>query len=175
MRDRGFFLDVGWLYVAAGLALCAAGVLVPAQRDLDLQRRQLARLDAEVRAARSRLDAYGDFVERLDRRDPPLVRRLAASQLNVLAGGGTAMLVSSSRLDPVEAWIAESVEVEAPSTAAPPRTLLVRMTEGRLRLWLIAAGIVAIFAGLLMDGRPAMRPRRRVPLPRWAPPVLETA
>ncbi len=153
-------LDPGWLYVAAGLALCAAAVLVPAQRKLEAMRDQERRLADQAALGRARLEAHADFLRQLQEKDPRLIRRLAAAQLNLVPAGETPVLVASSRADPVTKWIEDGLpRPGAAASGSPPRrTLLARLTGGRGRLWLIAAGMVAIFTGLLVDGRGAKPP-----------------
>ena len=81
----------------------------------------------------------------------------------VLIGVNTRGLVASSDTS----WIDETVP--APSTAAHASTptLLDRLTSGRGRLWFIAGGVLAVFAGLMLDGGPSVDERRRQLVPRW--------
>jgi hypothetical protein len=48
-----FQFDPGWLFVLAGLGVCAAGVLLPAQTDLEALQLQVAQLRSEE------VQAYG--------------------------------------------------------------------------------------------------------------------
>jgi hypothetical protein len=142
-------LDPGWPFVLAGLVLIASAVLVPATYDLWVMRAQLAHLDAQERENGARLDAYTRFVQALDSADPQLVRRLAASQLNLVPRGERPMIVAgSARRSPVE-WAELTV---APVRAAPepfPDSLLSRLTLGRKGLWILGAGAMCVFLGLL--------------------------
>ena len=49
-----------------------------------------------------------------------------------------------------------------------PQTLLRRLTSDRGRLWFIAGGVLAIFAGLILDGGPSIDERRRQLVPQWS-------
>jgi hypothetical protein len=161
-------LDAGWLYVVAGLCLCAAAILVPAQRDLEGLRRQRDRLADEKAVGEARLDAYRSFLRQLEREDPPIIRRLAAAQLNLVPAGETPVLLAASRTATVSEWIEGNVRVSRRQPKPPPETLLSRLVEGRLRLWVLAGGMVIVFMGLLLDdARAPARHGGRPALPRW--------
>ncbi|MHC4385219.1 MAG: hypothetical protein ACYS0J_20655 [Planctomycetota bacterium] len=97
-------LDAGWLYILAGLALCAAGILVPARRDLEDLRRQLDRLADERAISDARLHAYGSFLHLLNEDDPALIRRLAAAQLNLVPADEKPVLMAASRTATAAWW-----------------------------------------------------------------------
>ena len=144
-------IDPGWLFVVGGLVLCVAGILLPAQRDLEGLRRQRAELRHEEAILQGRLGARGAFLQELDRRQPALIRRLAASQLNLVPQGEEPVLVSSSLNDDIIRW----VDATAPTPAIEPihraSSTLSRLMTGRYRLWLLTAGVVSAFLGLLLD------------------------
>lgn len=148
-----FRLDPGWLFVTAGLTLCAAGVLVPAQQRLDELRGQLARIENAHVCGREGIEAHERFLDRLRQRDPAVIRRLAAAQLNLMPAGETPVLVASSAQSTVADWIGGSVDPEPLQAAAPPRTWLALLTQGTRRLWVLGAGILLVFVGLIVDGR----------------------
>ena len=107
MRATGplFQFDPGWLFIGAGLAVCAAGVLLPAQADLRALEGQLAHLQAEEARAYQRLAAHSDFIDQVDRNDPAMIKRLAAAQLNLVPQGDTPLLLASHEVSPVTGWI----------------------------------------------------------------------
>jgi hypothetical protein len=156
-------IDPGWLFVAAGLTLCVVGVLIPAQQSL-----------GELHArGQDGIEAHERFLERLGDRDPAVIRRLAAAQLNLTPAGDTPVLVASSRRSTVMDWIGRSV-VRASVTAAPAtRSWLTALTDGTRRLWVLGVGVVLVFVGLLVDGRTVVNAapvKRPVPsIPRWQP------
>ena len=150
-----FRLDPGWLFVAAGLTLCVAGVLIPAQRSLHDLAGQLTRIEHLHAVGRDGIEAHEKFLDRLRHRDPSVFRRLAAAQLNLMPAGDTALLVASSHRATVTDWIGRSVVPGTITTAPPPRTWLTRLTEGTRRLWVLGCGVLIVFVGLLVDGRPS--------------------
>ena len=152
MRVTGplFRFDAGWLFVAAGLAACAAGVVLPAQGDLRSLQQQLQTLRAEEARAYARLKAYNDFLDQLDEEDPALVRRLAASQLNIVPANDRPVLLSTAQIAPVTNWIEATVPFEPSNVRLPAESTLSRLASGPSRLWLFAGGIMCVFIGLLM-------------------------
>jgi hypothetical protein len=163
-------LDAGWLYVLAGLALCAAGVLVPARRDLEDLRCQRDALADERSIGDERVHAYETFLRLLEEDDPALIRRLAAAQLNLVPADETPVLMAASRTATVTKWIDENVQTRRAEVAPAPVTLLGRLVGGRGRLWVLGAGIVVVFVGLLLDDIRAPIAKRRRPrpvVPRW--------
>src|SRR5215510_11582214 len=58
-----FRVDPGWLFILAGLFVCAAGVILPAQNDLQSLRNQLEQLRSEEVHAYARLKAHSDFMD----------------------------------------------------------------------------------------------------------------
>lgn len=178
--------DAGWLFVAAGLAVCAAGVILPAQSDLKTLQQQLDTLRTEESRAYARLKAYNDFLDELDEEDPALVRRLAASQLNIVPASDRPVLLSTAQIAPVTDWIEATVAYDPPAPRPLPDSTLSRLSNGPLRLWLFAGGIMCVFVGLLMGTtgvrlsgrRPAVElDEARLDREDWQiePPVLEPA
>lgn len=141
--------DPGWLFVLAGLVLVASATLVPATYDLWVMRTQLRHLDAQERENCNRLEAYSRFVQELDAADPQLVRRLAASQLNLVPRGERPVIVAASAgQTPIE-WADATVEPVRATVIPFPDSLLSRLTLGRKALWIAGAGAMCIFLGLL--------------------------
>lgn len=145
-----FSVDPGWLFVLAGLALLVSGALVPGQRDLHDLRDQLRQVKDRETESYSRLRAYSTFMEDLRARDPVLVKRLAAAQLNQMPSGGTPVLAAESLDAGVTDWIEATVEFMPTPSAVYPDTLLTRLATGPRRLWLLAGGAMCVFAGLLL-------------------------
>ena len=150
-----FRLDPGWLFVAAGLTLCVAGVLIPAQRSLHDLSGQLTRIEHLHAVGRDGIEAHQKFLDRLRHRDPAVFRRLAAAQLNLMPTDETPLLVASSSRATVTDWIGRSVAPGTTTVATPPRSWLTRLTAGTRRLWVLGFGVLFVFVGLLVDGRPS--------------------
>ena len=154
-------IDPGWLFVVGGLVLCVAGILLPAQRDLDDLRRQRAELRHEEAILEGRLAARGTFLQELDRHQPALIRRLAASQLNLVRQGEEPVLVSSSLNEDVISWVDATAHATAIEPIHRADSTLSQLMTGRYRLWLLTAGVVSAFLGLLLD--PSLtRVRRKI-------------
>ena len=155
MRNgRGsIFFDPGWMFLIAGLVLVASAALVPATYDLWVMRTQLRHLDAQERENFSRLEAYSKFVSALDAAEPQLVRRLAASQLNLVPRGERPLIVAgSAKRNPIE-WVDDTVAPVRAVIVPFPDSLLSRLTLGRKALWIAGAGVMCIFLGLLSAPR----------------------
>lgn len=163
MRSRGpmLRLDPGWLFVLAGLAACAAGILVPAQQDLWALRGQLAQLGDHETISDAQLSAHAEFLRQLHHGDPTLIRRLAAAQLNLMPQGETALLLASSRTEKVTDWIDATVQPQTQQPAPRSDSLLTRITNGPYRLWIFANGVLCVFVGLLLDSGPSPHKRLR--------------
>ena len=111
-------IDPGWLFVAAGLVMCAAVILIPAGSRLEGLREQLPRLEREEALLLARLRAHANFLDELDRGDPPLVRRLAAAQFNVVSAGERPVLVARSS----SAWSCPCSARESPPANSTGRS-----------------------------------------------------
>jgi hypothetical protein len=153
-------LDHGWLFLAAGLAACAVGVLVPAQSDLRTIRAQVDLMAWQIDVAHARADARREFHRGIEQRDPAVVRRLAAAQLGLIPADDTPLLISTDRGGPVGQWIDGALRPPPAPPGPPPQSALERLTTGRHRLLFLAAGVVAIFIGLLIDPVEARSARR---------------
>ena len=162
-----FRIDPGWLFILAGVAICAAGVLIPAQTDLLELHRQRQELRKAERFAWARLQAYQEFRDELKREDPALIRRLAAAQLNVVPAGATAVLRSPSSAS-VTDWIDATVPVDRRPPQVMRESTLAGLANGPRRLWFLAAGVLAVFIGLVVDPSMSSRPRPKSTLtPPW--------
>ncbi len=149
MAQRGF-LDAGWLFVLAGLAVCGAALLVPAQQDLASVMSKRDQLEVHSMASMRQLMAYDAVLQGLQDQDPQLMRRLTANQLNLLPEGDTPILLDPERADgSFDRWVRESSKVEVPPAVEARETLLVRISTGPYRLLVIAGGILCLFIGTL--------------------------
>ena len=145
-----FRVDPGWLFVLAGLVVCAAGVLMPAQADLHTLRQRSDDLQVEESRWYARLKAHADFIDRMEREEPDLIRRLAAAQLNMIPSGETPVLLAASNPPPVTQWIDGTVTMEPRTDKPLAVSTLSRLANGPDRLWLFAGGIMCVFIGLML-------------------------
>ncbi|MCI0364652.1 MAG: hypothetical protein L0Y44_00355 [Phycisphaerales bacterium] len=159
-----FKLDPGWLFIVAGLAICVAGILLPAHGDLEALEHQLAQLHIEEEYANARLRAHADFMDQVDRADPALVRRLAAAQLNLVPAGDTPILLAATESSPVTDWIDATVDRDIRPQKPVATSMLSRLANGPHRLWLFGGGIMSVFIGLMLSPG-ASRPSRMQSLP----------
>lgn len=165
-------IDPGWLFVVGGLVLCVAGILLPAQRDLEDLRRQRAQLRHEEATLQGQLAARGAFLQELDRRQPALIRRLAASQLNLVPQGEEPVLLSSSLNEDIIGWVDATAQTPPTEPSRRANSTLSRLMTGRYRIWLLTAGVVSAFLGLLLD--PSLT-RVRKKIVRRGPSVVYSA
>ncbi len=141
----------GWLFVLAGLALCAAGILIPAQSDLHQLQDQRDQLLHEEIILSQRIEGRAQFLDQVERQDPALIKRLAASQLNLIPTQGTPVLISPSVAAPMEDWVDATINTEPIPNRATIQSTLSQLAQGRYRLWLLASGVICAFAGLMLD------------------------
>jgi len=151
-RSRPLFaIDPGWFFVLSGLVICAACVLLPSREPIRELMQQRNRLAAERNYIVARLEAHARFMDRLDADDETLVRRLAASQLNVVPVSERPVLVNIASPAAVTDWIDASVA--PPDTALPslPRqSRLAAAATGPNRLLFLASGALCLFVGLIL-------------------------
>ncbi|MFZ4722430.1 MAG: hypothetical protein ACOYMI_04690 [Phycisphaerales bacterium] len=168
-----FQIDPGWLFTIAGLAIMVSAALLPAELDLHDLRQQRAAIAARESWNRERLEAYDRFLGELDRRDPALLRRLAASQLNLMPKGEQPLLMATSIEHTVSDWIEATVPPMEFQPQPAPDTLLARLAEGQRRLWLMAGGAMSVFLGLVLGFGVSARPQleRFEPLPFPLPSI----
>jgi hypothetical protein len=169
-----FRIDPGWLFTLAGLAVMVSAALLPAELDLHGLRQQRASIEAREAWNRQRLQAYDRFLSDLDRADPSLLRRLAASQLNLMPKGERPLLMATSIEHTVSDWIDATVPPFEFKPAPAPDTLLARLAEGPRRLWLMAGGAMSVFLGLVLGFGVSPRPHLgSVEVPPFAPPASD--
>lgn len=167
-----FRFDPGWLFTLAGLAVMVSAALLPAQLDLHDLRQQRAAIEAREKWNRIRIEAYDRFLADLERRDPALLRRLAASQLNLMPKGEQPLLMATSIDHTVCDWIDETVPPFEFEPLPAPDTLLARLAEGPRRLWLMAGGAMSVFLGLVMGFGVSQRPHLAPIEPAGAPDTV---
>jgi len=151
-----FRFDPGWLFLAAGLGLLAATVLIPARDDLQQAELVLAKARAEQAHAARRLANYSEFLEALNRGDEDLMLQLAAQHLNLTPAGRAPILGVGAGQNP-EGLIDTFAALEPPPPGEfvriAPDSLLYRWsTSDHSRLWLLAGGSMLTLIGLLPAG-----------------------
>ncbi len=146
-----FRLDPGWLFIIGGLVLCIAGILLPAQRNLESLQRQRAQLHHEEAILQRQLAARETLLRDIDRRQPALIRRLAASQLNLVPHDEEPVLVASALNADIISWVDAIVDATPVNHLASADSTLSRIMSGRHRLWFLMGGVVSVFVGLLLD------------------------
>ncbi len=149
--------DPGWLFIIPGLALCAATILIPAHMDLQTLHSQYSDLRQDESHTLSRLAARANFIDQLESQNPRLLAHLASNQLNLMPASDTAVLVDTAGTANVLAWIDSTLPSPNPSPDRPAQSRLARWATGPHRLWLFAAGVMAIFIGLFMEPVAAYR------------------
>ena len=143
--------DAGWPFLLAGLAILVCCAVIPAQVDLHELQAQLDRLERQEGNSFKRLEAYGRFLDDLDEGEPQLVRRLLASQLNLMPAQEQPLLVATSLQSGFDSWIEATLQLDQlDDQVTYPDTLLVRLTDGPRRLWAVGGGALCIFIGLLL-------------------------
>ncbi len=159
-----FRLDPGWLFLAAGLALLAATVLIPAHDDLQQAELVLAKAQAERAFAAERLANYSEFLDALNREDEDLMLQLAATHLNLTPAGRQPVLGVGAPTEPdgrIDTFAALEPAPPGEFVRVPPDSMLHRWSTGeRSRLWLLAGGSLLTLIGLLPPGAQG-RARRR--------------
>lgn len=156
-------IDPGWLFLVAGLVLLGYTVVIPAQADLARAEWQRDRAVAIERQREERLFKHERYLVALESHEPTLVRALAASQLNLVP-------VSQATIVEVDDPARSDVSVFPSLEPAPIRLPELRLVDSRLgrwargddsRLWLIVAGSLLVFVGLMswtgrgFEGSPA--------------------
>jgi hypothetical protein len=158
------YFDPGWLFLATGILILGATLLIPAADELaDVQVQRDRALTLE-RHRVARLERYQEYLSALEREEPALYQALAQSQLNQIPEGRQLVL---ERPAPLVGTAASSASVfaglEPPPAKLPERrqvgSLLERWTTSdRLRPWLLAGGAVCLLIGLLPRSLPEPEP-----------------
>ncbi len=150
-----FRLDPGWLFLASGVALVAATVLIPAWDDLRQAEWNRDRARAVETYRKERLSNYSQYLEAVRSEDRTLVVSLAATQLNLAPADKQPMLdASQAGLPPLD--ILSPLEpslVQPPPPRTPRSKLQAWATNAKTRPWLLGAGGLFILIGLLPASR----------------------
>lgn len=155
-------LDPGWLFIAAGLVLLLASVLIPAAEQVREARWQRDRALLVEKHRLERLERYAGFAAALERGERSLVLALAASQLNQIPADRVPVAVGSrSGYTDIRAGSAsvfpnlEPDPIELPEFQRFESTLSRMVTDERTRPWILVVGAVLVLIGAF----PASRPR----------------
>lgn len=142
-------LDPAWAFLLAGLGILGAAALIPAEAQLAEARHRRDRAIAYEQLHVERLDRHRAYLQALDRADPVVLRSLAASQLNLVPAG-----LSALHGVPVDDSANVFVQLEPEAVASPElrqndSRLAQLAMNSRTRAVLLIIGAVAVFAALL--------------------------
>lgn len=147
------YLDAGWLYVLAGVTLLAITLILPAMDELAEVRLQRDRAFAIEQHKALRLKNYKEYLVALERQEPSLVLALATSQLNQIPQGKTILLESPEQAlgtaDASVFWGLEPARTDLPERQHIDSFLERWTSSDTARPWLIIAGAICIFMGVL--------------------------
>ena len=151
-------LDAGWFFLAAGVMLIGATVLIPAHRDLILAQWQRDKAAAVERHHHERLENYASYLNALEKSDESVILSLAGTQLNKSPADRVPLLPAA---DPtrVSANIFPTLEpaplrlLDKPDLESRASTLERWTTDDRLRLWMLAGGVLCLLMGILPASR----------------------
>lgn len=152
------FVDPGWLYLIAGVAILGSTVLIPAAEDLEEAKLLRDRALAQETHKQERIQRYQGYLKAVESREPSLVYALAASQLSLMPADRG--LISAPETDARTRSASVFPALEPPPLVLPERekraSRLERLaTDSRSRLWMIAGGSASVLLGLVTG------PRRR--------------
>ncbi len=152
-----FQFDPGWLFLIAGLMLCASGVLLPAQHDLFVLERQRDILANQESHNNARLRTHVEFLDAMEQGDPRLTQRLVASQMNLVPMGERPMLLATDPAGAIAQWLDHAAQIPQIPQAHWPDTTLSRLANGPRRLWLLSGGVMCVFVGLVLSTPTSIR------------------
>ncbi len=147
--------DPGWLFLAAGLAVLGAAVIIPAYEEAAEVRFKRERAVAVEKHRESRIARYEEFLGAVDSRVPSLVESLAATQLNQIPTERAALPVGVPRGNG-DASVFPALEPEPlvlPEREKSPSRLERLVSDESTRKWVIVAGAVCVLIGLLPAAR----------------------
>lgn len=148
-------IDPGWLFLAAGVALLGATVLIPAAEDLSVARWQRDRALAVEAHRQMRLTRYAEYLAAVESGEPSLVLALAEKQLNQIPADRAAIPGGFGR---DEDGLSVFPGLEPPPLKLPQynarESVLSRWTgETRSRLLMMVGGAVCVLIGLMPASR----------------------
>jgi hypothetical protein len=148
-------IDPGWLFLAAGLAILACVVIIPAQIDVAEAMAQRDRVHAAELHREQRIARYTEFMGAIEAQEPTVIRALAESQLNQIPADRGA-LIPGGQVASTDASIFPALEPDPLVLPEPTRTIsrLERWcTDHGTRRWLILGGALCVLLGLLPAAR----------------------
>jgi hypothetical protein len=150
-RGGGAF-DPGWLFVVAGLLLVGAVVLVPAWRDVERLRGQVAVLERRAEQATARDRTGRETLESLKHavraEDSTVYNRLVSWQWNLVPLGDEA-IIRETHDSGIPGWVEARTPVPPPVAQEIPPTRLERLLTGPVRPWILAAGGMCLLVGII--------------------------
>lgn len=159
-RPHVTVIDPGWLFLAAGVALLAATVVIPAAEDAERARWQRDRAMAVEAHRQERLNRYEEYIAALEAGEPALVLALAEKQLNQIPADRA--LIPGRQSSAMEgASVFLSLE---PGPLVLPEyhrseSMLSKWTRGGpMRVMLLACGAICVMIGLMPPSRPRFDP-----------------
>jgi len=144
-------MSAAWLFLIAGLLLVSAAMLVPAWRDIEQVRADRDRVAAAAEVEARTLAATRAVLESLESGDASVADRLVAWQLNLLPEGDRAV-AREVHAGGVLGWIDASVAPVPPPGDTAAETPLETLVSGPARLWVLGAGGLMIFGGIIGGG-----------------------
>jgi len=142
-----------WLFLIAGGAMLAACLLLPAQDRCEQVRWQRDRARMMLAYEQERLDRARALEEAIDRRDPVVLRALAAAELNLVpveSPDTTQPVVLASSRPRADVL----ASLDPPLPRLPERrmtrsTLLRLVSDPETRIWVLAGSALCVLIGLL--------------------------
>ena len=149
--SRGPLLDAGWLFLLAGLALVASGVMIPAARNLEraFWRRDRVLLTEMHRL--HRLTRHEAYLEAVREGDEAVVYQLATTQLSLVRDGTEVVdLAHNGPTSSTSVFASlEPSAIELPAFREIDSALAKMVNGERSRLWVLAGGAMLVLIGLL--------------------------
>ena len=144
----------GWLPLAAGLALIALAVLLPAWGDLNQTRGQLDQLSVRLADQTERLHRYQQLIVSVRNDDPMIIQRLAWNELRLKPVGVEVLgepPMDGRMVGVHERWVGVSTPTALPTPDG--RSRLERLMNGPRRPMVMLAGALLIGFGLFTSLR----------------------
>jgi len=158
----GFGFDPGWLFIVAGLAILASGILLPVWRENQMLDRRLEQSRLAESQVQDRLTQSTMMLDQL-RGNQDVIRRIARADLNRLNPGDEPVMRDLASPTGVLQWLDASA-VQAESAKNPlddadmTQSRLELMATGPRRLWFLGAGVMCLCIGLVLSPSQSKRP-----------------